>query len=151
MFQGYPAARLNRQRGGQARADVGVRQTDQRSLVEVVQNLAHQPGLGDGNGHHVGVEIALFEQGINHLAQVILGCFDGQKNGPGLGPGKSRRLSHHRPEQADCLQGQPIEGQDVHRARPGQTGIAQQRPIGAGQGQLRHQHQDAVAGYLVDQ
>ncbi len=65
------------QGGFQAITHAGVRQINQGGFLKVIQQLAHQPGQGDGNGNHVGVKITVGQQGRNHLGHVILGRFNG--------------------------------------------------------------------------
>ena len=65
-------------------SNLGMGQPNQGRFVEVVQYLAHQPGQGNGNRHHVGVEIALVQEWFDGLPQIVLGRLDGQKDRPGV-------------------------------------------------------------------
>ena len=125
-------------------ADFRVRKTDERCLVEVVENLAVEPGTLEVNAFKIP---GLAHQRVNHAGHVILRRFEREENGRLGGMRKAGGAGHARPEQIHHLPRQPADGQQQRAAAGRKVGALQFILVGAQETALRRKHQDRIARY----
>ena len=106
--------RLADPRGFQAAGNLGVREADDRSLVEVVKELTVETIALDLDR----IEIACVEERPDDTRRVILRCFQRQEDRRAIGRHEPGRRCHARPEQLHHALSKAAKRHDCNLAAP---------------------------------
>ena len=127
----------------EAGADLGVREADDRRLVEVVENLAVEPVAVDRDAG----EIALVEERLDGSRHEVLGGFQREKDRRAGRVGEAGRFCDEGPVEVDHPPGQAAHRQDGDLTAGRRRRASQPFRVRLAKRALGQQHQDVRAGY----